>query len=204
MVQDQYTGIMPKTSTRVQKKVSRKKEPYRCNRSTIVAELIERCPRVERVLASYGLHCVGCAWSGAETLEEGFFAHGYDEEEFQHLLSDINAVIEEGGKPSSLTITESGARAIGEVAEKEGKKGYALEVIADEEGGFCLEFVQHPPYDLLLFSHRSVPDVRIGASKLTLERIGGATIDFRDGRFKLDLEGDNASSCPCNGACDCA
>ena len=69
---------------------------------------------------------------------------------------------------------------------KEGKKP-ALLVTADGRGGFCMEFQDDVPRDTRSFHHPDEPDVRVLAADLTLKRIGGATIDFREGRFKLDL-----------------
>ncbi|MEK7218306.1 MAG: hypothetical protein AAB728_02470, partial [Patescibacteria group bacterium] len=57
----------------------------------------------------------------------------------------------------------------------------------DGRGGFCMEFMDGVTDGLRTFRHAGEPDVLTAASGLTLRRIGGATIDYREGRFKLDL-----------------
>ena len=98
-------------------------------------------------------------------------------------------------------------RAIKNVAEEEGRSGEGLAVIADAAGGFCMEFRSEPDAGDATFGNSEEPSVRLFASALTLKRIGGATIDFREGRFKLDLPEDRAmpdcgcseESCGCRG-----
>ncbi|HHX49265.1 MAG TPA: DUF1858 domain-containing protein [Clostridiales bacterium] len=46
---------------------------------------------VAEVLYSYGMHCLGCALSRGETLEEAAAVHGVDPEE---LVDAINEVLE--------------------------------------------------------------------------------------------------------------
>jgi hypothetical protein len=81
-----------------------------------------------------------------------------------------------------------------------------LQVGTDEAGGFCMEFRKEPEEDSSVFFHREVPAMRLFATPLTLSRIGGSTIDFREGRFKLDLPEDVGGAkkeCACGGNCAC-
>ncbi len=58
----------------------------------LVSELLERHPETAPILISYGLHCVGCAFSSFDTLENGIKIHGMDDETFEMLMKDINKV----------------------------------------------------------------------------------------------------------------
>ena len=58
--------------------------------------LIFEHPEVAEVLLDYGLHCVGCAASGFDSVEAGAKIHGYDDKEIQEMLSRVNEVIEFG------------------------------------------------------------------------------------------------------------
>ena len=71
---------------------------------------------------------------------------------------------------------------------------------------FCMELQEKAASDEQTFTHADVADIAIFASPMTLAGIGGATIDFREGRFKLDLPEDAlAKGCACKegGVCGC-
>ncbi len=59
----------------------------------ILMDIVDEYPEIAPVLMSYGLHCVGCAFSSFDTLENGIKIHGMDDETFEMLLRDINATI---------------------------------------------------------------------------------------------------------------
>ena len=165
-----------------------------------VREVITFVPAAADIMLEYGLHCFSCAVGGVETLEEGARMHGMDDETIEALVEDINDAIGQAPKrPQEVTVTADAARAIGAIAEAEGKSDQILVVTVDEQGGFCLEFQEEPLQGDLEFSCSDVPEVKIYASVLTLSRIGGATIDMREGRFKLDLE----EECCSEGGCGC-
>ena len=172
-----------------------------------ILEIVTLCPAAKPILAEYGLHCFSCAGSQYETLVEGCKGHGFEDDEIDELVDDLNTALKEmPARPQTLTVTGAAARAVKDVAVQEGRTGEGLAVIVDASGGFCMEFQQEPEEGSTTFGAPEEPSVRIFASALTLQRIGGATIDFREGRFKLDLpEDDSPGSCPCaGGMCHCA
>ncbi len=153
-----------------------------------VREIMTLVPAGADIMLEYGLHCFSCSVGGVETLEQGCHMHSFDDETIDALVEDINDAIGKAPKrPQTITVTADAARGIGEIAAKEGKSDHILIVMVDENGGFCLEFQDIPLEGDIDFSCPEVPGVRIFASVLTLGRIGGATIDMREGRFKLDL-----------------
>ena len=77
-----------------------------------------------------------------------------------------------------------------------------LRVEIDFNGGFCLEFAAGPEEFDKEFCNAERPDIKVYASPLALQRIGGAVIDVRDGRFKLDLPSETKTGC-CNGEKEC-
>ena len=175
------------------------------HRNMTVREIISLVPVAADIMLEYGLHCFSCSVGGVETLEQGCHMHSMDDETIEALVDDINDAIGKAPKrPQTLVITKEAARAIGEIAEKENRVGQILVVTVDENGGFCLEFQKEPLQGDMDFTCSDVPEVRIYASVLTLSRIGGATIDVRDGRFKLDVPEEEGGCCKGNdGACDC-
>ncbi len=171
-----------------------------------IADIVAFCPEAKDVLAEYGLHCFHCTGAAVENLEDGCRSHGYDDQEIEALVTDLNDMLDRlPPKPHTLIVTTAAARAIADVAASEGKAGEGLAVIVDGSGGFCMEFRADPQVDETTFNNEEVPEVRLFASAMTLKRIGGSTIDFRDGRFKLDLPSNDPanSSCGCGGSCDC-
>lgn len=56
-------------------------------KDTIIADVIEKMPESMLVFAEHGLHCIGCAVSAQETLEQGCAAHGID---VDLLVADLN------------------------------------------------------------------------------------------------------------------
>lgn len=164
-----------------------------------VAEILALLPEAEPVIAQYGLHCFHCSANALETLEEGCRTHGFTDEDIADLVTDLNGLLKSRpARPPTLTVTLPAARALRTIAEQEGRAGQDLEVCVDDTGGFCMEFRAGVPTDYRVFFHADLPLVCLFASALTLQRIGGATIDFRDGRFKLDLpEDQQTKGCAC-------
>jgi len=173
-----------------------------------IQEIVTLIPEAKSVLAEYGLHCFSCAGSEFENLADGCRGHGFSDEEIDELVDDLNQMLDDlPPRPQTLTLTADAARAIKKVAEAEGQKDADLEVIADATCGFCMEFHNNPSAGLRpaekTFTHPDIPSVRLFASTLTLKRIGGATIDFREGRFKLDLPEDGHAPCSPEGEVGC-
>ncbi|MBM3230695.1 DUF1858 domain-containing protein [Candidatus Peregrinibacteria bacterium] len=166
-----------------------------------IRDVVAIFPEAADIMMEYGLHCFSCAVGGVETLMEGCRIHGFDDDTAAALIADIN---EARGKaprrPLTITITEPAARGILEIMQREKKEHHILLVTLDETGGFCMEFRETAGDGDGTFGHTAVPDVRVCASAMTLSRIGGATIDFRDGRFKLDLK---EECCKGSGGCAC-
>jgi hybrid cluster-associated redox disulfide protein len=153
-----------------------------------VYEIVALCPEAAEVMAAYGLHCFSCSVGGVESLEEGCSLHGLTEGSIDALVEDLNDIIRSKPTcPPTLTITQSAARSLAKISSEEGKKSCGLKVLVDTSGGFCMEFQEEPEKDDYVFYSEHEAGVRVFASPLTLWCVGGAVIDFRDGRFKLDL-----------------
>jgi hybrid cluster-associated redox disulfide protein len=171
-----------------------------------VADILTLLPDAAPLLARYGLSCFSCSANSTENLEDGCRSHGFSDEDIQDLVTDLNEMLHDRPeRPQTLTLTEDGARALLGIMKDQGKLGEMLAVGLDERGGFCMEFQKDASQDDRKFQNSAVPEVTIVASSLTLAGIGGSTIDFRDGRFKLDLPGAEKKNCACGkgDACGC-
>ncbi len=201
---DWYHEDMPAPARRPAAK-SKKPAPIRADQR--VSEIIALLPEAGPLLAEYGLHCFSCSHNDRETLAEGCASHGFDEGEVTALVTELNRLyVERPPRPRTLTLTHEAALGLKDAIQTAGRPNAVLIVGLDENGTFCLEFADATPSDALVFGHREVPEVVVAALDSTLERIGGATIDRREGRFKLDLpEHALAPACGCGGGrCSCA
>ncbi len=71
------------------------KKKYKFTRTTPIIEIAEVAPQVAQFLQDeYGFHCIGCPLSYEETIEEGAYVHGFDEEEIDELINKINAMVD--------------------------------------------------------------------------------------------------------------
>ncbi len=157
-----------------------------------IADLVDVHPDVGDILALYGLHCIGCAFSGSDTLEDGALLHGLTDDDIDNILIDINDLLENkkaDGTSSFLTITltEAGAKALEALVEKTLEPPFLLAIHIDDEQKFFLEPITECPSNYQTFSHALVPHLSVAIEDALLRRIHGGTIDFRDGRLKLDL-----------------
>jgi len=171
-----------------------------------VSDIVGLLPEGEPLLAEYGLSCFSCSANAYETLEEGCASHGFSDEDINDLTADLNLLLSRRPeRPQTLTVTKDAAEQLKAILSEQGTLAQGLVVDVDENGGFCMESVEAPA-DAKTFVNDAVPDMKVHASTLTLTRIGGATIDFRDGRFKLDLPEDAAKkrACACKDDGECA
>ncbi len=169
-----------------------------------VMEIIALHPGAADILAAYGLHCFQCAFNTLDSLESGAKSHGLTNTDIENMVTDLEELLRTSPvPPATLTLTESGANALLAIAKTEGKDSCLLRVGSDDAGGFCMEFAELTLADDRKFTNAAVQGVAIIASPQALHRIGGATVDFREGRFKLDVP-KVTTACGCEGeGCAC-
>ncbi|HOJ29146.1 MAG TPA: DUF1858 domain-containing protein [Spirochaetota bacterium] len=56
-------------------------------------ELVQKYPTAAQVLASYGLHCIGCHIGIYETIEQGSKAHGLTDTQIKEMLEKLNQAV---------------------------------------------------------------------------------------------------------------
>ena len=57
-------------------------------KDTMICDIVEISPEMEKVLVSYGLSCCGCPGANVESLEQAAEGHGVD---LGALLADLNS-----------------------------------------------------------------------------------------------------------------
>ncbi len=169
--------------------------------TTNVMDAIALHPKAADILAAYGLHCFHCAFATTDSIEAGARSHGLTDTDIENLVTDLQELIDTSpARPAVLTLTKAAAQALQKIGVAEEKKKVCLRVTTGTDGSFCMEFDDATTADDRIFTCEGVKNVSLVASSETLWRIGGSTIDFREGRFKLDL----AETCECAGKqCNC-
>ena len=62
---------------------------YEFTKDTIITEVLNTAPEAAPLFFSIGMHCLGCAMSKGETLEEACAVHGVDIDEFLEKLNNF-------------------------------------------------------------------------------------------------------------------
>ncbi len=56
-----------------------------------IEEILQKYPETAEIFMEYGFHCLGCAASNFESIEDGAVVHGIDVEKF---VKELNKAIE--------------------------------------------------------------------------------------------------------------
>lgn len=166
-----------------------------------VMEAIALHPKAADVLAAYGLHCFQCAFNTMDSISGGARTHGLTDTDIENIIVDLQELIDSTPlHPAVITLTPAAAEALLLIGKQEGKKEVSLRVAMEPQGGFCMEFDDTVHADDAVFTCPGIKRVQVTASPQALWRMGGSTIDFREGRFKLDMD----ETCACgSSSCGC-
>ncbi|MCK5021248.1 MAG: DUF1858 domain-containing protein [Candidatus Peribacteraceae bacterium] len=176
----------------------------RITRDMSIGEIVALFPPAENILIEYGMHCTSCSVGAIESLEEGCQIHGFSEEVIEEILDDINTeLIESPNKNPILTLTLEAATALRAIANAENMEKAYLHVIIGSDGCYCLEFATKEPEDGICFSREEETGIAVCASGLVLQRIGGATIDYKNDNFSLDLPEEKCCGNKESEGCEC-
>lgn len=157
--------------------------------------------KLSQEITNAGLHCVGCGAADYETLEQGMKGHGKTEEQVEKLLKRLNDLLEESADPTTIVITPRAAKKFQEIAEEEGKKGWALRF--DEQMAGCsgfeyiLDFSEKAEDDDIVMQSNGI-EIHLKAKKKA--RLLGSEIDYVEGLHSTGFKISNPnakSSCGC-------
>lgn len=56
------------------------------------SDVLKKKPESASVFFKYGMHCVGCAFAGGESIEQGAKAHGLSDRELKKLIEELNSI----------------------------------------------------------------------------------------------------------------
>lgn len=175
------------------------------NRQMTIEEILGLFPNKAQKLAqeisNAGLHCVGCHAATWETLEVGMLGHGKTDEQIEHLVKRLNALLAEQVDTSTITITPRGASKFLEILEEEGKQGWSLR-FGEEMAGcsgfeYVLDFSEKADTEDTVFTSNGI---EIHVKQAMLPRLLGSEIDYVDGLRGAGFKISNPnvhSSCGC-------
>jgi len=63
-------------------------------KNMMIEDIVNKYPEVADVMIESGLHCVGCAIAGSESLEDGARSHGLSDEDVDKMVEKMNEVAE--------------------------------------------------------------------------------------------------------------
>ena len=64
------------------------KKKLEFKKTMTIDEVLRTDPNTEAILLGFGMHCLGCPWSRAETLEDACMVHGIDIELLMEKLNN--------------------------------------------------------------------------------------------------------------------
>lgn len=78
--------------------VKAKKSTHKITKKMTFQEVFDKFSNKNEALvklfAQSGLHCIGCAGAGFETIEQGCKMHGFSDKDISKLLAKINKIVE--------------------------------------------------------------------------------------------------------------
>lgn len=181
-----------------------------------IATILETFPEAVDVMLEAGLHCVGCGANTEESLEDGMRGHGYEVEDIDALVDELNTLYAElkhtgpsdedfvpaplphGVRIAGITITIAARDSLEKLAHN--KSGLYIRVEAGGCSGYSYEydFADGPGPD-----ERTYPlsdSFALYLSDFSFEKLKGSTVDFTTGLKGSGLHINNPNtkrSCGC-------
>jgi len=90
-------------------------------KTDMLGDIMANFPEAAPVLATAGLHCIGCHVSAYESLEDGCKAHGLKKKEIDLLVNEVNKKIKEFESVPQVVFTQ---KAVAKLLERLNGKKY--------------------------------------------------------------------------------
>lgn len=190
-----------------------------------ISKILDAVPDSVEAMMEFGLHCFGCAANTQERLHEGMKVHGFDEDEVNNLVEQINQIYADqqkqenklaepdendfyleqeikDGQPSyqlaGLNFTQAAFDAIHELSQ--GKKALFIKVEAGGCNGYSYtyDYSQKPESGQHTFTLS--PDMDILMDTFSYNKLKGSQVDFKGGLHGSGLTFTNPntkSECHC-------
>jgi len=80
-----------KSSAAARTYIRRQIKMFVMKRDTQIADILELAPEVIPLFSEIGMHCIGCALSSEENVEQACMAHGVDVDNFLEKCNEVIA-----------------------------------------------------------------------------------------------------------------
>lgn len=155
----------------------------------VIADVLKKYPDVAVIMLEHGLHCVGCHANVFDTIEAGCKVHGLDDETVESMVTEINKFVaeekshkhEEPKGPLKVFISDSAAKKVTELMQKEKYEGYGLRIGVQPGGcsGFVyqMSFEKAPEATDVVLEEKGV---KLFVDPDSLNMLRGAEVDYVD------------------------
>ena len=168
---------------------------------SIFSQFPHKSQKLAQEMMNQGLHCVGCGAATWETLESGMLSHGFELDEIERFVKQLNQILLETSDASTVSMTPKAAEKFLSILKAEGKEGWALR-FGFKSGGcsgfeYVLDYSKQPrETDQAFHSH----GIDIHVSNEQIDSLLGCEIDYIDG---LNGSGFRISNPKAKSSCGC-
>lgn len=76
------------------KKQSKEKLKPKITKDMLIGDIASEYPKAVEVMFKHGMHCVGCAMTAFETLNQGCRVHGMNDKDIDKMIDEMNRAVE--------------------------------------------------------------------------------------------------------------
>ncbi len=135
------------------------------NGSEIIGDILSLMPEAAEILSSHGVSCASCHINAYETLQDGILGHGYDQDDLNSVLADLNECATDMGLTDTSIpkedpkLTEYAAEKVKEFQTSQEKDGWGFRVeVLDNSGdnSYFLDFEEKPEKNDIIVESQSI------------------------------------------------
>ncbi|MEA3378862.1 MAG: DUF1858 domain-containing protein [Nanoarchaeota archaeon] len=138
-------------------------------KKSLIGNIVNQHPELAEIMFDYGMHCLGCAVSGFETIEQGCKAHNMDDSKIKEMLKKMNETFK---KNESLKVSKTATEEL--LTTYQGK---ALRIGSDIK--ICEKAQEN---DIILKEGM----ITICIAKNKVKEVKGKRLNFRGGKFIIE------------------
>lgn len=142
-----------------------------------IADINKNYPQTKKIFLEYGLFCVGCVASSAETLKQGMIGHGFDETILKEITEKLNI---EADKPietfeKNFEITNRAVIKLEEIKNTNNIQEKYLRIKSESIENYDFEFTNiKTDNDIIFFKN----DLKIIIDKISFKNLQNIKLDY--------------------------
>ena len=133
--------------------------------SEIIGDILSLMPESAEILASHGVSCASCHINAFEILRDGILGHGYDEDDLQAVIADLNEcaadmkLTDKSVPKQDPKLTEVAVEKIQEFQKAQNKEGWGFKIeVLDiaEDTSYFIDFYEKPEKNDIIITQESI------------------------------------------------